>query len=97
VTQTIGRAPIPETAPVSGLRNYTRWVAGDAGVLLADILGAGVDIAADPAAGKVLLDGRVLSPDEARLVGVRLIDAAVLADGPRAVRHPRADGPGVTP
>jgi hypothetical protein len=78
---------------VSALRNYTRWVQDDAGLLLADILGAGVDIAADPAAGKVLLNGQAVTPDEARLIGVRLIDAAVLADGPRAIRRaPGAPG-----
>ncbi len=73
------------------LRNYTRWVERGE-LLVADILGTGVEIAADPAAGKVLVDGRAISPDEARLIGVRLIDGAVLADGARTIR--RAPGGG---
>jgi hypothetical protein len=68
------------------LRNYTRWRQGATGRLHADILGAPVDITADPAAGTVLLGDTPLNPDEARLIGVRLIDAAVLADADRAVR-----------
>jgi len=70
------------------LRNYTRWVQvdHDTGILRADILGGAADISVDPAGGKVIIDGRVVTPDEARLIGVRLIDAAVLADGPRAIR-----------
>jgi hypothetical protein len=68
------------------LRNYTRWRAGAPGQLHADILGGKLDIAVDQHSGKVLLDGAALSPDEARMIGVRLIDAAVLADGERAIR-----------
>lgn len=72
---------------MSGLRNYTRWVQGADGLLHADILGGATDIAVNQAAGKVLVDGKSITPDEARLIGVRLIDAAVLADGPRAIRE----------
>lgn len=68
------------------LRNYTRWRQGPSGELHADILGARMDIIADHAAGKILIDGTALTPDEARMIGVRLIDAAVLADGGRAIR-----------
>lgn len=76
---------VPE--PRSPLRNYTRWQQnGPGGTLAADILGTGLTLEADPVRRAVLLDGRELSPDEARLIGVRLIDAAVLADGERAIR-----------
>lgn len=68
------------------LRNYTRWrVEGDV-CLRADLLGVVVDITVDRAAGKVHLDGVVLTPDEARLLGVRLIEGATHADGDRTIR-----------
>jgi hypothetical protein len=73
------------------LRNYTRWRQGTPGQLYADILGARVQIEVNTEDGRVLLDGTALSPDEARLIGVRLIDAAVLADGDRAIRKPPTD------
>lgn len=71
------------------LRNYTRWRQdGNApGRLHADILGARVAIAVDTDSGKVLLADNELTPDEARMLGVRLIDGAVLADGSRAIRQ----------
>lgn len=72
------------------LTNYTRWVAGDGEMLHADILCGQVDIAVDQAAGTVRLNDKHLSPDEARMIGVRLIDAAVLADGPAAIRDRRS-------
>lgn len=68
------------------LRNYTRWRQAAPGRQHADILGAKVQIEVDTTAGKVLLAGTPLSPDEARMLGVRLIDGAVLADGDRAIR-----------
>lgn len=76
-------------------RRYTRWTRSDVG-LAADILGARILIVADPGAGMVHVDlpdpaGR-LSPDEARLYGVRLIEAAGLADGERAIRSLRRTG-----
>jgi hypothetical protein len=71
---------------MSGLRNYTRWRQDADGTLHADILGAAISIAVDRAGGKVLVNGQAMSPDEARLIGVRLVDAAVLADGERAIR-----------
>lgn len=76
------------TVVTTALRNYTRWYQspGEAGVLVADILGTSFRLEAVPGAGVVRLQGRDLTPDEARLIGVRLIDAAVLADGDRAVR-----------
>lgn len=70
------------------LRNYTRWRATTInGALYADLLGVQHDIMTDPKEGKVWLNGSQLSPDEARLIGVRLIEAAALADGDRAIRR----------
>lgn len=68
------------------LRNYTRWTRGRGTELVADILGADNLIVANPATGNVSYGDRVMSPDEARMVGVRLIEAAALADGERAIR-----------
>ena len=77
------------------LRNYTRWVQaagpGDSNYLVADILGSDLpDIIANRTTGLVRLNRIQLSPDEARLIGVRLIEGAALADGPRAIRAARA-------
>lgn len=69
------------------LRNYTRWRQAGSGRLFADILGAKFDIEVDADEGRVLLAGEALNPDEARMIGVRLIDAAVLADADRAIRR----------
>lgn len=68
------------------LRNYTRWVQGGGNTVHADILCGDLTLAADPDTRTVRLGERALTPDEARLIGVRLIDAAVLADGARAIR-----------
>lgn len=79
------------------MRNYTRWVMGDDPTkvgqirpLHADILGASYQLTAYPEAGTIVLDRLEellsLSPDEARMLGVRLIEAAALADGDRAIR-----------
>lgn len=56
--------------------------------LVADILGADTNVVADPAAGLVFakVPDRGMSPDEARMIGVRLIEAAALADDHRSVR-----------
>ena len=72
------------------LRNYTRWRTDPRdpdGQLVADLLGTDAGIVADPQRGLVSADitGR-LTPDEARLIGVRLIEAAALADSNRAIR-----------
>lgn len=67
-------------------RNYTRWAAHESGALFADLIGTREQIGADPARGLAYLNGNALTPDHARLIGVRLIEAAALADGPRAVR-----------
>lgn len=67
---------------------YTRWTRdGEGRTLTADIL-SDVDIKADVVQGVVIahVGSRAMSPDEARMVGVRLIEAATLADGDRAVR-----------
>lgn len=70
----------------AALRNYTRWTADGAGALTADILGGKFPLRVDQPAGVVEFDGRDLTPDEARMYGVRLIEAAALADGGRVVR-----------
>lgn len=66
-------------------RRYTRWTRRGA-VLAADILGGRFVLGADEGRGVVSFAGVDLSPDEARLYGVRLVEAAALADGGRAVR-----------
>jgi len=76
---------------------YFRWTrrkikdgrAGDT-VLAADILGADVDIIADPSTGLVqaTIPTRPMDIDTARMIGVRLIEAAALADNGRSVREP---------
>jgi hypothetical protein len=73
---------------VAELRNYTRWTGDVTTYLRADILGAKHEIEVDATTGRVLLDGDALSPDEARMFGVRLVEAAALADGARAIRQP---------
>lgn len=71
------------------LRNYTRWrearPAPDR-VLVADLLGTPVRVLAHVGKGKVQLGDDEMSPDYARLIGVRLIEAAAIADGDRAIR-----------
>lgn len=73
---------------------YTRWTRRSGDPLVADILGSRISITADPEEGlsrltlcdddvKVALD---LDPDEARMIGVRLIEAAALSDADRAIR-----------
>lgn len=66
---------------------YTRWTRGQSNELTADIL-SDFGISADPERGQVTacISSRAMSPDEARMIGVRLIEAAALADGDRAVR-----------
>jgi hypothetical protein len=76
---------------------YFRWTARQrvgstqgVNVLQADILGADTDIVADPATGLVTVKvpDRPLDADEARMIGVRIIEAAALADNGRSVREP---------
>ncbi len=73
------------------MRNYTRWRASEDDRLYADILGAPYTLSANPPDGLVELlvpvQELVLNPDEARMLGVRLIEAGALADGPRAIRE----------
>lgn len=73
---------------------YTRWTQSIGGELTADILGSDTGIRADPASGtvRVAVPDRGLSPDEARMIGVRLIEAAALADGGRAIRKVDPEG-----
>lgn len=78
--------PNESIPPRAQLRNYTRWTRTNAG-LVADILGERDPIIADPSTGYVAYGDRVYSPDEARMVGVRLIEGAALADGDRAIRQ----------
>lgn len=58
-------------------------------ILRADILGADVDIIADPVTGLVQakIPDRPMDVDTARMIGVRLIEAAALADNGRSVRE----------
>ncbi len=58
--------------------------------LRADILGTETNIEAHPTGGHVRasIPRRPLDPDEARMIGVRLIEAAALADNGRSVREP---------
>lgn len=77
---------------------YYRWTAVPVGdqqsygemVLRADILGADIDISVDPTAGTVTAEipTRPMDPDTARMIGVRLIEGAALADNGRSVREP---------
>lgn len=66
---------------------YTRWTRMG-GALVADILGADTDVTADPVTGLIsaTVPQRPMSPDEVRMIGVRLIEAAALADGDRCIR-----------
>lgn len=76
----------------AGLRNYTRWRQINPATIEADLLGARIDIAVHTGDGTVVLNGEPLTPDEARLIGVRLVEGAALADGPRAIRQPPGAG-----
>jgi hypothetical protein len=69
------------------LRSYTRWRLDDSGLLHADFLTSLVTLMVDSTSGKIIFQGIVLTPDESRLIGVRMVDAAVLADGDRAIRR----------
>jgi len=68
---------------------YYRWTRTNEG-LTADILGSVYAVAADPNARMIHLGvsgaAASLTPDEARMLGVRLIEAAVHADADRCVR-----------
>ena len=66
---------------------YTRWTLIGR-KLVADILGTDTNIEADPETGTVsaTVPERPMSPDEARMIGVRFIEAAALADADRAIR-----------
>jgi hypothetical protein len=66
---------------------YWRWTAQD-GALCADILGADTAIVAYPEEGLVraAVPNRGMTADEARMIGVRLIEGAALADAGRSVR-----------
>ena len=69
---------------------YYRWTRARVGrALRADILGADVDITADPDAGTVTaqIPARPMDPDTARMIGVRLIEGASLADASRCVKE----------
>ncbi len=74
---------------------YYRWAKtqaiqaeGGGTVLVADILGAETNVVADPPTGMVHVSvpDRPINADEARMIGVRLIEAAALADNGRSVR-----------
>lgn len=74
---------------------YTRWTMRPGSrVITADILSSNVHIESDPETATttlVLIEGDVrlalrFNPDEARMIGVRLIEGAALSD-PGAVRE----------
>ena len=73
---------------------YFRWTLRHGGqgkdVYVADILASETAISAIPSTGMVMAEvpDRPISPDEARMIGVRLIEAAVLADNARSIREP---------
>lgn len=69
---------------------YSRWTRRESsGTLRADILGMDTDITADPVTGTVsaTVSKLPMDPDTARMIGVRLIEAATLADAGRSVRE----------
>lgn len=70
---------------------YFRWtrLRSDK-TLKADILGTETEIIANPMTGKVhaVAPTEGMDPDTARMIGVRLIEAAALADNGRSVREP---------
>lgn len=68
------------------MRNYTRWRDHN-GRLHADILGSPLTITANPTTGTVRIGDHDMTPDEARMHGVRITEAAALADGDRAIRR----------
>jgi hypothetical protein len=73
---------------------YYRWTksegqrANESAALTADILGTDTNVVAVPEEGLVYasVPSRGLSPNEARMIGVRLIEGATLADNGRSVR-----------
>lgn len=71
---------------------YYRWTGSrdpEDGILHADILGVETIISADPENGRVYasVPAGPMDPDTARMIGVRLIEAAVLADNGRSIRE----------
>lgn len=74
---------------------YFRWTRTDGMGLVADILGVDVEISAMPSTGRVHVtlpegftaSGKGIDADTARMIGVRLIEAAALAAGDRAIRE----------
>lgn len=71
---------------------YYRWTKPNAEgcLLVADILGTETEIVANTANGSVtaVVPGGEMDADTARMIGVRLIEAAALADNGRSVREP---------
>lgn len=73
-------------------RRHTRWTRPAGTHMVADILGAPYELVVSPTLGTVTLTPETvesladMNPDEARLLGVRLIEGAALADGNRAIR-----------
>lgn len=67
---------------------YTRWTRERNGRALSAGILSDVEIIVDLPNGRVITDipGRPMRPDEVRMVGVRLIEAASLADGERTIR-----------
>ena len=71
---------------------YYRWTRNrdHHNLLVADILGADVEITANPGDGMIhaSIPDRPLDPDTALMIGVRLVEAASLADNGRSLREP---------
>lgn len=71
---------------------YYRWTRDRdvPSILEADILGSDTQIVANIGDGMIgaVVPSRPLSPDEARMIGVRLIEAAALAGMSSSVREP---------
>ncbi len=69
------------------MRGYTRWTRrAGGGLLRADWVGARFGVVSDPASGVVIVtmpDGtsHELDADESRMLAVRMIEGAALADG----------------
>lgn len=73
---------------------YFRWTRRmGAEVYEADILGSETGIHAETDSGQVsaVIPARPLSPDEARMIGVRLIEAAALCSADKVTRIIPAD------
>lgn len=67
---------------------YYRWSETDHDSLVADLLMSDIKIEVESEKAIIAINGEAvhMSPDEARLIGVRLIEAATLAAGRSTIR-----------